>query len=85
MSFARGSLYLKNKSSWVKMKVVNGTSQRLSGLVAAFYETDNGVLGFAIYVGDVFRYDAKELFVKYATRCTDKEKVAAIISAASAI
>lgn len=30
-------------------------------------------------MGDVFRYDAKELFVEYASRCSDKEKVANII------
>lgn len=54
-----------------------------TGLVAAFYETDEGVLGYCDdsngYVGDVFRYDAKELFVKYASCCADKEKVADII------
>ena len=52
-------------------------------LVAAFYETDNGVLGHCDdsdgCVGDVFRYDAKELFVEFALRCTDKEKIAAIL------
>ncbi len=30
-------------------------------------------------VGDVFRYDAKELFVAFALRCTDKEKIAATL------
>jgi hypothetical protein len=30
-------------------------------------------------IGDVFRYDAKELFVEYASRCEDKEKIADII------
>ncbi len=52
-------------------------------LVAAFYEADDDVLGNCDdsggHVGDVFRFDARELFVEYALRCTDKEKVAGII------
>lgn len=46
-------------------------------LVAAFYETDKGTLGNCDdsngHVGDVYRFDAKELFVGYARRCPDKE------------
>lgn len=46
-------------------------------LVAAFFETDQGTLGHCDdssgHVGDVFRFDAKELFVSYAIRCSDKE------------
>lgn len=46
-------------------------------LVAAFYECDAGALGACDdsngNVGDVFRYDARELFVSYASRCADKE------------
>lgn len=46
-------------------------------LVAAFYESDTGALGHCDdsggNVGDVFRYDAKDLFVSYASRCQDKE------------
>jgi len=62
-----------------------GVTDPLAGveLVAAFYETDNGVLGQCDdsdgCVGDVFRYDAQELFVEFASRCTDEEKVASII------
>lgn len=62
-----------------------GVTDPLTGveLVAAFYETDKGVLGHCDdssgHVGDVFRYDAKELFVEYASRCADKEKIADII------
>ena len=52
-------------------------------LVATFYEADNSVLGNCDdsdgCVGDVFRYDAKELFAEFALRCTDKEKIAAIL------
>ena len=62
-----------------------GFTDPLTGveLVAAFYETDEGVLGHCDdssgHVGDVFRFDAKELFVEYASHCTDKGKVAGII------
>jgi len=52
-------------------------------LIAAFYKTDDSVFGrcddSSGYVGDVFRYDAKELFVEYASRCSDKKKIAEII------
>lgn len=30
-------------------------------------------------MGDVFRFDAKELFVEYASRCADEERIAEII------
>jgi len=62
-----------------------GVTDPLAGveLVAAFYEMDNGVLGYCDdsdgCVGDVFRYDAKELLVEFASRCTDKEKIATTI------
>lgn len=46
-------------------------------LVAAFYECDKGALGncddSSGHVGDVFRHDARELFVHYASRCDEKE------------
>jgi hypothetical protein len=52
-------------------------------LVAAFYEADNTIFEMCDdssgNIGDVFRYDAKELFVDYSSRCKDKEKVADII------
>ncbi len=63
----------------------SGVDDPLTGveLVAAFYEADNTIFEMCDdssgNIGDVFRYDAKELFVSYATRCTDKEKVADII------
>ncbi|MEH0021450.1 MAG: DUF6880 family protein [Desulfobacter sp.] len=62
-----------------------GIQDPLTGveLVAAFYETDEHVLGNCDdstgHVGDVFRFAAKELFVAYAARCTEKEKVTDII------
>ncbi|MHB8868909.1 MAG: DUF6880 family protein [Thermoleophilia bacterium] len=46
-------------------------------LVAAFYETDSATLGrcddSSGYVGDVYRQDARILFVDYASQCGDKE------------
>ncbi len=63
----------------------SGVDDPLTGveLVAAFYEADITIFEMCDdssgNIGDVFRYDAKELFVNYATRCIDKEKVADII------
>jgi hypothetical protein len=62
-----------------------GVSDPLTGieLVAAFYEADNTIFEMCDdssgNIGDVFRYDGKELFVDYASRCNDKEKIADII------
>ncbi|MHB8252745.1 MAG: DUF6880 family protein [Acidiferrobacter sp.] len=48
-----------------------------SELVATFYETDLAVFencdDSSDYVGDVYRFDAKDLFVSYALRCADKD------------
>lgn len=52
-------------------------------LVARFYQADKGVLGHCDdsggHVGDVFRYQAKDLFVGYAVRCEDKEWLADLV------
>lgn len=52
-------------------------------LVASFYETDKAVFGRCDdsggWVGDVFRIEAKELFVEYALQCEEKQKVASVI------
>lgn len=52
-------------------------------LVAAFYETDKGTLGncddSSGHVGDVYRYEAKELFIGYARRCPDKERLVNLV------
>lgn len=46
-------------------------------LIASFFETDGGTLAHCDdssgHVGDVYRFAAKDLFVKYAARCDDKE------------
>jgi len=52
-------------------------------LVADFYTTDRSVFDrcddSSGHVGDVYRYDACELFVSYAKRCTDKAWLAKLI------
>ena len=63
----------------------SGVDDPLTGveLVAAFYEADNTIFEMCDdssgNIGDVFRYDAKELFVDYAKRCEEKQKIADII------
>jgi len=62
-----------------------GITEPLLGveLVAAFYETDGKIFARCDdsngYIGDLFRYDGKELFVEYAARCEDKKKIAKIL------
>ena len=45
-------------------------------LVAAFYQADSAILAHCDdssgQIGDLFRYDAKDLFVAYAARCAEK-------------
>lgn len=52
-------------------------------LVADFYTTDRSVFDrcddSSGHVGDVYRYDACELFVSYAKRCVDKSWLAKLI------
>ena len=62
-----------------------GVNDPLTGVefVVAFYEADDAIFEICDdsngYIGNIFCYDAKELFVDYASACTDKEKVAGII------
>ncbi|PIE20727.1 MAG: hypothetical protein CSA61_00765 [Neptuniibacter caesariensis] len=62
-----------------------GVDDPLTGveLVAAFYEADRFIFEMCDdssgSIGDVFRYDARELFVDYASRCSNKSKIADII------
>ncbi len=62
-----------------------GMDDPLTGveMVASFFEADNAIFERCDdsngNIGDVFRYDAKELFVDYASRCAEKDKVAEII------
>lgn len=63
----------------------SGVGDPLTGveMVAAFFEADNTIFDLCDDsngdIGDVFRFDAIELFVNYASRCEDKEKIADII------
>jgi hypothetical protein len=63
----------------------SGVDNPLTGveLVASFFEADNIIFEMCDdssgYIGEVFRSDARELFVDYASGCTDKEKIAEII------
>jgi len=81
----RGSSAFARKLGMLLQDLKAGVTDPLTGveLVAKFYETDAGVFGHCDdssgHVGEVFRYDAKELFVEYASRCTEKIKVANII------
>lgn len=81
----RGAASFSRELEMLLQDLKSGVDDPLTGveLVAAFYEADNTIFEMCDdssgNIGDVFRYDAKELFVDYATRCTDKEKVADII------
>ena len=52
-------------------------------LLRAFYETDKGVVGNCDdsdgYVGDVYRCDARDLFLVYSQRFTDKDRLAKLV------
>ena len=52
-------------------------------LVSAFYETDKSVFencdDSSGHVSGVYNFDAKELFVEYASQCKEKDKVAEIL------
>ena len=63
----------------------SGVDDPITGveLVVAFYEADNTIFEMCDdssgNIGDVFRNDAKELFVDYVKRCEEKQKIADII------
>lgn len=52
-------------------------------LVVKFYEADEGTIGrcddSSGVVGDVFRFNARDLFVHYASRCEDKQWLASSV------
>ncbi len=60
-------------------KSVSDPQEGLS-LVMAFFKSDAGVFEQCDdsngMVGDVFRFDARDLFVEYAARCSDQKKTA---------
>ena len=81
----RGAAGFVRELEMLLQDVKAGVSDPLTGveLVAAFYEADSTVFEMCDdssgNIGDVFRYDAKELFVDYAKRCEEKGKIADII------
>lgn len=81
----RGASGFTRELEMLLQDLKSGVDDPLTGveLVAAFYEADNTIFEMCDdssgNIGDVFRYDAKELFVDYASRCTDKEKIADIM------
>jgi hypothetical protein len=81
----RGAAGFSRELEMLLQDLKSGVSDPLTGveLVAEFYKADNTIFEMCDdssgNIGDVFRYDAKELFVDYASRCGEKEKVADII------
>jgi hypothetical protein len=81
----RGAASFARELEMLLQDLKAGVDDPLTGveLVAAFYEADNTIFEMCDdssgNIGDVFRYDAKELFVDYASRCSDKDKIADII------
>ncbi len=81
----RGASSFARELEMLLQDLKSGVDDPLTGieLVAAFYEADSSIFEMCDdssgNIGDIFRYDAKELFVDYASRCNDKEKIADII------
>jgi hypothetical protein len=81
----RGSASFARELEMLLQDLKSGVDDPITGveLVAAFYEADNTIFEMCDdssgNIGDVFRYDAKDLFVDYASRCADKQKIADII------
>jgi hypothetical protein len=78
----RGSSEFARELEMLLQDLKSGGSDPLTGveLVAAFYEADTVIFEMCDdsygNIGNVFRCNAKELFVEYASRCSDKEKIA---------
>lgn len=81
----RGASSFARELEMLLQDVKAGTNDPLTGieLVVAFYEADSTIFEMCDdssgNISDIFRYDAKELFVDYASRCNDKEKIADIL------
>ncbi len=69
----------------VLQEIKAGVDDPLTGveLIVAFFETDAGTFGRCDdsngFIGDVYGIDAQKLFVEYASRLTDKEKIVDIL------
>lgn len=81
----RGASGFARELEMLLQDLKSGVDDPLTGveLVAAFYEADDTIFEMCDdssgNIGNVFRYDAKELFVDYASRCSNKDKIADII------
>ncbi len=81
----RESAHFADELAGLLQDLKAGVSDPLTGveLVASFYKTDNGALSNCDdsngYVGNIYRYEAKELFALYASQCEDKEKIKDIV------
>lgn len=81
----RGAASFARELEMLLQDLKSGVDDPITGveLVAAFYEADNTIFEMCDdssgNIGDVFRYDAKELFVDYAKRCEEKQIIADII------
>ena len=87
----RGAADFAHELEMLLQDVKAGVNDPFTGveLVVAFYEADNTIFDMCDdssgNIGDIFHYNAKELFVDYASRCNDKDKIADIISLARQI
>jgi hypothetical protein len=81
----RGSAGFARELEMLLQDLKAGVDDPLTGvqMVASFFEKVNIIFEMCDdsngSIGDVFRYDAKELFVDYASRCTNKDRVVEII------
>ncbi|MBU2482247.1 MAG: hypothetical protein KJ760_14260, partial [Proteobacteria bacterium] len=81
----RGAAGFARELEMLLQDLKSGVDDPLTGveLVAAFYEADSTIFEMCDdssgNIGGVFRYDAKKMFVDYAKRCKDKQKIADII------
>lgn len=81
----RGSTRFSRELSMMLQGVKSSVDDPLTGmeLVATFYEADKTIFEMCDdssgEIGDVFRIDAKELFLHYASRYPEKQKIADII------
>lgn len=80
-----GSFGFANELKTMLQDLRGGITDPMTGveLVAAFFETDDSIFDRCDdsggNVGDVFLISAQELFVDYASNCSDNEKIAEIL------
>lgn len=81
----RGSASFARELEMLLQDLKAGVIEPTTGieLVAAFFEADSTILEMCDdssgYIGDIFRDNAKELFIEYATCCVSKQQVADVI------